>query len=196
MFSNFIVVFSVMFFGLIATVRAEPVTEVEVDEFKKSISANSAKRFDTFVLDPQVYQVEVDCNVDRMVMAGKYVRRSVQITHKNFFVAGCKSDQVDLRLVSLDHMINTEQALGELYQRGFRPATLLELLAFGISFPELQRKSPIVALGTQWRNPDSGETNTPILTEFYDNERGLALFKSDPVEHGWHSFLQFLVVRK
>lgn len=42
----------------------------------------------------------------------------------------------------------SEDAIAKLDKMGLRPGTVEELLAFGATFPDMQRKFPIVALGS------------------------------------------------
>ncbi len=74
---------------------------------------------------------------------------------------------------------------------GLRAATLEELLAFGIQYPNVQRHFPIVALGTEKRIGQSpGVWNVPYLSGDMKSRR-LCLGAS---RFGWSDVFRFLVV--
>ncbi len=89
-----------------------------------------------------------------------------------------------------NYYAGTGEVLAEMKNRGLRPATLPELLAFGAQFPDEQRKYPIVALGSAWKYFE-GCNFVPALVG-QDNERRLSLYFDDCFTK-WNSAYRFLV---
>lgn len=52
-------------------------------------------------------------------------------------------------LLNLNRVLSSEDVVTEMTMRGLRPATVRELLTFGHTYPKLQRKIDVVALGSQ-----------------------------------------------
>jgi len=146
-----------------------------------------------------VFKVVVDYGqpLDEMIAAGKYDGYiNSDITEKHFPIpkipAGLPAKvKLNLELVHFNKVMTSDQVLAELKKQGLRPATLPELLAFGAAYPDKQRESPIVALGSVWRLPD-GYRYVPCLWSFAD-ERDLNL---SWFGDGWNEFYRFLVVRE
>jgi hypothetical protein len=100
---------------------------------------------------------------------------------------------VEVEPVHLNRLMKTEEVLAELDRRGLRPATLPELLAFGEKHPDVQRKFPVVALGSVWAGP-SGYRCVPCLSG-YSGDRSLDLDWDEPGDE-WGGNYRFLAVRK
>jgi hypothetical protein len=100
----------------------------------------------------------VQCTYDSLeeaVNAGKYDWAEGYVTADKFGLRDRKII-VDTELVLHwpKRIIGSDDELLELKKLALRPATLQELLAFGVLYPALQRKFPIFALGSihlsQW----------------------------------------------
>lgn len=102
---------------------------------------------------PELYVVTVDykMSVEEAVGRGNYNWADPDITSKNFPMEQKGKVKLTVELISLCHRVSTEEALKELDQMGYRPAELLELLALGAQYPNLQT-GPIVALGSVWQD--------------------------------------------
>ena len=61
---------------------------------------------------------------------------------------GSGQKQVILAVVHFDHFISNDIAVHEMVERGLRPATMQELLAFAAAYPHAQEQFPIVGLGS------------------------------------------------
>ncbi|MEK7061874.1 MAG: hypothetical protein AAB957_01290, partial [Patescibacteria group bacterium] len=85
----------------------------------------------------------------------------------------------------------SDWVIAEMAKDGKRPATLRELLAFRENNPELQRKFPIIALGSVWVGRD-GYRRVVYLYR-YHSERDLSLYW---YESDWLGFCRFLGVSK
>src|SRR5258706_2548056 len=148
-------------------------------------------------LEPQVpfpgYSVDVDysASLEQLVKAGKYDWFNDDITGRNYPSSEKGTAQVLVYLVSFNRDINSEDVVKELDRQGLRPATLKELLALGASYPDLQRKDLIVALGSTWRD-SGGDVRVPDLRSCGSN-RYLHLSWWAGV---WRSFWRFAAVRK
>lgn len=103
------------------------------------------------------YPVSVPYNgsstIKELVAAGAFDWKNDDITDKHFPQEKTGAEDVEIELVHLDRDISTDDALVELDKRGLRPANPAELLAFGATFPEVQREFPVIALGQFWRAP-------------------------------------------
>ncbi|MDO8467243.1 MAG: hypothetical protein Q7S83_03850 [bacterium] len=102
-----------------------------------------------------------------------------------------KKAEVALELIHFNRSISSDDAIAELKRLGYRPATIWELLVFGMTYPEKQREFPIVALGSVWRR--------------WGGCRGVAYLWSSAVgrylflgwfEGGWVDGYRFLAVRE
>jgi len=107
------------------------------------------------------YRVNVICDLDKAIEAGKYDRVDNDITQANFPQA-CKAGDVEVILVAIDRAMTGEEVVAELGKKGLRPATLAQLLSLGAAQPDLQRQFYIVALGSQWCKP-VGHRGVPVI---------------------------------
>lgn len=97
-----------------------------------------------------------------------------------------------LELVHYGRAMTTREIEANLNRRGLRPATLAELLALGEQYPDLQRRFPVVALGSSWLYPP-GRRPFPYLFESA-GKRNVYLCWLGP-DHRWYDD-RFLAVRK
>ncbi|MFZ2189513.1 MAG: hypothetical protein WA057_01435 [Candidatus Magasanikiibacteriota bacterium] len=145
---------------------------------------------------PSKYTVSVDYgkSVKEMVAAGRYDWSNDDINDTNFKVNGNGVVTIDLELVHLNKTASSEDVLSYFEQNGLRPATLAELLAFGATYPEIQREFPIVCVDKEtssWVGP-GGYRNVPYLSRCVSG-RGLGLCWFGG---GWGGVCRFLAVRK
>ena len=138
--------------------------------------------------------VDYTHSLAQMIAAGKYDSVNSDITEKNFPVAKVPTGlptKVDLKLelVHLNRTISSNDAVQELKKQGLRPATLPELLAFGATYPEEQRKYPIVTHSSVWRRW-SCYRDVPCLFSG-DGGRNLGLYS---FEIDWSAGHRFLAV--
>ena len=96
--------------------------------------------------------VNYDLSIEALVKAGEYNWVNENIVEKNFPVEGGGTEQVEFHLVHFNRVMNSADVEKELEKLGLRPANLKELLSFGSTYQEEQRKYPIVALGSVWQN--------------------------------------------
>lgn len=102
------------------------------------------------------YRVTLDYgqSLDAMIAAGRYDWNNVDINAQNFPITGSGTSEIEIVLFRFVKSMSASAVQAELDKRGFRTATLPELLALGASQPKLQRQFSIVALGSVWRRPD------------------------------------------
>ena len=143
----------------------------------------------------ETYKVIVDYGLSlaEMVKAGKYDWFNDDITDKRFEVQGDGQHEVELVLVHLNRNATTKEVLEYLHNQGLEPAKIEHLLAFGATYPELQKQFPIIALGSSFVDV-SGDRFYPYLS-CNDDERKLDLDWDDD-DSCWVDACRFLAFRK
>jgi len=130
-------------------------------------------------------------SVKEAIAAGKYDYVNDNINGKNF--QAHESDFGDKYLVPVwfDVLATSGDVVREMEKSmNLRPATLMELLAFGEKYPDEQRKFPIIALGSSC--VIDGRRSVPCLNGHdFNRELGLGYW-----DGGWHACYRFLAVRK
>lgn len=139
-----------------------------------------------------VVNVNYDLSLKKAVKAGKYDWTDSNISSKNFPSKRKGAADVEVIFVHFDRDITSNEIIRELDSQGLRPVELPELLAFGAKFPEIQRKFPVVALGSVWQRP-SGSCHCAFLDVGSADKRGLFLRRFDDE---WSRRCRFAVVRK
>jgi hypothetical protein len=193
-------------FGFVSTITTRIIGAVKLRQAEEAIlglSEDTIKRLtDEFVLkliDAAVgvaencYKVVVNYgqSLKEMIVAGKYDWANEDINADHFPIQGSGQQDVVIELVHYGRNMSTDDVLKDLESKGMRPAILLELLAFGVTYPEKQREFPIFALGSVWQD-SSGFRSVPCLIGG-GSERGLFLGWSDG---GWSGGCRFAAVRK
>lgn len=179
-------------------------SEITVVQFGELIAQAKAGRvtrenLQKFILNPDSctgYTVSVDYGktVEEMVSSGRYDQKNDNITSKNFPVNGNGVVTLNLELVHLSRVVNSDGVLSYMEANGLRPTNLAELLAFGATYPEVQREFPVVCLDKEtssWVHP-CGRRNVPYLSrDGSDRMLNLDWFGND-----WSAHCRFLAVRK
>lgn len=98
---------------------------------------------------PEAYTVLVDygLTVEKAFQAGDYDTKDYDMEGLSLSVWGEGRRPVEIELMHFNALIKSDQAAVELEKRDLRPANLVELLALGAHYPDLQRQFRIVALG-------------------------------------------------
>ena len=94
--------------------------------------------------------------VEQYVAEGHYDVGGDIVTSKYFPILENKGEkEVEFKLFQFDFDTITEysEIIFFIEKSGYHPATLIELLALGSERPELQKKFPVIALGTMWKSP-------------------------------------------
>ena len=128
--------------------------------------------------------------LEQFVEDGNYSYANPSITEENF-PSDSAMREVGVTLVHFDRVIGSDEAIREMDRLGLRPATMVELAAFGEQYPDVQRQFPIVELGSVWTDP-RGYRRVGYLWS-YAGERRLRLYWFDD---GWIADDRFLAVRK
>lgn len=97
-----------------------------------------------------VFTVTVDYNqsLHKMIAEGVYDEVSGDINGRNFPLRGWGCKAVKLTLIQFERALTPLEAVTPMSGRGYRSATIEELLALGKEQPDLQRRIPIVGLGS------------------------------------------------
>lgn len=136
------------------------------------------------------FTIDFGKSLEEMIAAGKYDWRNNEITAARFPITGGGTVMVDGKLFHFNRNTTTDEVERELDKAGYRAATIAELLAFGASFPEVQRQFPVIALGSV--GLVGGDRRVPYL-HGHDAGRSLGLRWRDGV--GWDDACRFLAVR-
>lgn len=94
------------------------------------------------------FTVDFGRSLEQMIADGHYDRRNNDITAARFPISGSGKVRVEGKLFPFNRYMSSDQVERELDAAGYRVATIAELLAFGASFPDVQRQFPVVALGS------------------------------------------------
>jgi hypothetical protein len=97
-----------------------------------------------------VFSIPVDYSerLGGMIRAGEYDEVNRDINPRNFRFEGAGCREVELTLVQFSPAMAPLELVKLMEARGYRPATIEELLALGREQRDLQRSIPIVALGS------------------------------------------------
>lgn len=97
-----------------------------------------------------VFIVTVDHgqSLEEMIAAGYYDEVDSAVQTVSFPIKRKSRKRVEITLIQFDHHYAGVEAWALMEARGYRPAFIEDLLALGKEYPRLQRKSPIVALGS------------------------------------------------
>jgi len=155
---------------------------------------------DPYTTEPGIYPVQVNCDLDAAIKAGKYGIVS-DIYSSDIALSACKSEKVEILVWVLDsfntdpefraEMTTPDEILERFDRLGVRPATIWELLALGYTYPILQGQFEIFALGTSLdtKTPDPDMTLFPSIGGGMDDQHPIrtrtlefAWFDS---KHGW-----------
>jgi hypothetical protein len=135
--------------------------------------------------------VNYDLPLADAVDAGNYQGVHRSITRENFPSCRHGQAQLEMTLVRYEQRMDSESVLRELDREGLRAAELPELLAFGETYPEVQRRFSVVGLGSVWKDR-KGYRNVPCLYEASE-ARYLDLHWWDD---GWYSYSRFAAIRR
>jgi len=139
-----------------------------------------------------IYPLSVDygISVEDALKVCRYEWANSGITSGNFPTNREGVVMVVAEIIHFNRRISSNMALEEIDSRGMRPLELLELLAFGKMYPEVQREFPVVGLGSVQRR--EGSRYVPYLGKD-DSELGVGLsWFEDP----WHEICRFAAVGK
>jgi hypothetical protein len=157
-----------------------------LDKFADVIAQAARKPRESFPL-----KVNYDLSVEDAVAAGDYQAVNAAITSNNFPRTRKGQAESEIVLVRFEHRMSSPEVIHALDEEGLRAAELPELLAFGATYPEVQRKFSIVGMGSVWRDR-KGYGNVPCLYTASEG-RYLDLHWWDD---GWYTYSRFAALRK
>lgn len=133
--------------------------------------------------------VDYAVGLSERIRRGAYDWTHSEITETNFPSTGKVAGEVESKLFHFNRDMSSEAVVAEMKRAGFVPADLDELLHFGEKNPDVQRKFPVVGLGSSCVL--RGDRHVPILYGG-DSRRDLDLNLWAVV---WYSYYRFLGVR-
>jgi hypothetical protein len=147
---------------------------------------------DALLMRGELYTMVYDKSIDAAVHDGKYDYAVPQVSDK-YFAAQTQARVVDFRLVGFKEEVHSETAIIEMFadEEYLQPATLPELLTFGSEFPDIQRKFPIVALGSgHVFGQKPGVRQSPYLS----TDNGKRTLQLGAWDFTWSTAFRFLAV--
>jgi len=135
--------------------------------------------------------VDETLSVEEAVKLGSFDRSNENITSVNFPkpASGQKLEK-EVVLFHFGRNMSSEAVIAEMDKAGYKPATIWDLLGLAVKEPDLQRKFPILALGSVCRL--NGHRRVAYLCESSGDRRlSLDYFGSD-----WSGCFRFAGVRK
>lgn len=154
----------------------------------KRVLVPADKPFDN---DIYLTTVNYDLSVEDAVKLGRYGWVDDRINSSNFPIKRKGTAYIIIEFIGFNKVISTKNALRRLDRMDMRPIDLHELLAFGEKHPNVQLKSPIVALGSVRQNRN-GDRSFPRLDD-NGSWRFMALHNAG---HDWPRFIHFAAVRR
>ena len=107
-------------------------------------------------------KIDYSKSLDEMISVGHYKGHIPEMI-KGYPLSGEGVHEKKLILVRIDGEMYIDSVRIVFMQRGLRAAYLEELLALGEQHPDLQRRFPIMALGSVWDCPHTGASMVPSL---------------------------------
>lgn len=142
----------------------------------------------------EVSDVDYSRSLSSLIKNGHYQFVNPYISTGRVPVGGEGKVRVHFEVVEIDHPADLRVVLEKIAQRGLRPATLAELLVYGLENPEKQVESPVVALGSRWQLRYSGEYYPYLGND--SAGRTLDLLWNESARTRWNSNYRFLAVRE
>jgi len=140
--------------------------------------------------------VDYTKTIEQSIAEGNYCDVNDRITDKNFPIYPemiGKKVEISVKLFHFNHNMRDDSATYEINKAGYRPATLMELLAF-CSHSDLRKNYNIVALGSVYRDTING-VNWKLYTSDYNTNHQRALGACGDSDW-WCSKWYFLAVHK
>ncbi len=102
-----------------------------------------------FITHTFMVPVDETISVEEAIKLGKFDWANDDITSKTFpkLKDGKKVDK-EVAIFHFNKSISSKDAIAEMDKAGYKPATIQDLLGLSVKEPNLQRKFPIVALGS------------------------------------------------
>lgn len=144
------------------------------------------------------FVVKVNYNepIEQMVNAGHYDGIDIRINGENFPLNRTGVVDIKLGITRFNYRIYSDSLLSSFTRRGYRPANIAELLAFGASYPSLQFQFWIVALGSLWIYPANEIILLPLdCYPRLSGHRGHRFLGIEEDKGSWQPYYRFLITR-
>lgn len=167
---------------------------ISIPEAIARIKGDSKKSDQKLSEESVMLVIDHSRTLQEMINAGNYDWSNNNIIVKNFPISlemTEKKVEVSAKLFHFNRVISSENAISEMDKAGYRPATLVELLALGEAQPELQRQFSIIALGSFWHDALGSRRVPCLLVDDDGRELSLHWFGGD-----WIADYRFLAVCK
>lgn len=152
------------------------------EQLKPEVSGVQEAKNNELIIEPK--------SIADLVKAGNYDYANSDITDNHFERSTVKKTVV-YKLFHFDRVITSEDAIKEMEKEGYQPAKAYELLSLGEKQPELQRKFPIIALGSVWVDPNGHRYVVYLISHGSKREAHL-----DAFDYKWYGPCRFLAVAK
>lgn len=135
--------------------------------------------------------VDYSHSLEEMIKSGGYDYINSYIIEKNFSLNGRGIHKFSAVIFHFENVsMSPDAIIVEMNKRGYRPAKIEELLAVGKNHPNIQRKFPIVAMGSIWKRTLVRRRVSYLGGS--DENRILSIYRFNV---GWRSVYRFLAVR-
>lgn len=140
---------------LLSDLRAAGLGKVKVnrDAYRKTLGLSPLEL---------VIELKYGTTLDEMLAKAKFNHVSHLITPENFPVTPPGASHNKAKLFHFKQELYPEEAIRRMNKKGYEPAKIQHLIAFGIDFPEEQNRSNILALGSVLEHED-GYKEYPYL---------------------------------
>jgi len=116
------------------------------------------------------------------------------VREKNFpllAVLNPRLEIITVKLFNFNRSFHAEDAIFMMKKNGYRPATIAELFAFSCAYPGLQRRFPIIALGSVMKDKKGNRCSPFVVGSRRNSQIGVFYDGS-----GCYPFCRFLAVRE
>ena len=98
------------------------------------------------------FKIEVDGakSFQELIEKAKFDWINPDVNEKNFPIKQKTKHIVTIKLFNFNRFISSEEVIKNIKKNGFRPAFIEELIVLATNYPDLQKKFPVVALGSMW----------------------------------------------
>jgi len=125
--------------------------------------------------------------LEQLIKAVKLDYVNSDITSEHFPIKGTPAGISEMKLLHINRIISTKDVLKNIEEKGYRPATIYELLVFAEK--KWNGKALVVALGSVWWH-----RNGRRFVACLDRDGGKRLLYLSWFEGDWRAIYRFLVV--
>ena len=135
--------------------------------------------------------VDPDLSIENLIELGGYESKNSNIDSENFPSGRSEETELFLEFVCFDKGMTSDEVMKEIDEKGLRPATLKELLAFCATYPGIDDIKLAVALGSVWEDWTTAQS-VPYMWN-HNGKLGIGL---EYIEVVWNKECWFAVVQK